>query len=171
MAFNFLDGGFFNQRAQDYQGYAIPQLDRQFGEEQRSLAYKLADAGLTRSSAAAKTIGDLEREYTTNRQQIVDQASDYARQARGDVEGARSNLIGMAQATGDSSAVGNAAVNQSAQIASAPAFSPLGQLFANVGSTIYDARQRQLSDAVRGAGGAKLFATGSNTGSGRVVNA
>ena len=167
--FGQFDDSFYAQRQDAYRAFAMPELDRQYAEAQRSLAATLADRGLTRSSAAAKSLADLEREYALNRQRVADEAANYGQQARANVEAARGNLISLATSTGDAGTVGNSAVNEAARLGATPTFSPLGQIFANIGATAGGIQEQQRVDQLRrGTGGAKVF--GTSAASGRVVN-
>ena len=160
---------FFRQRGDAYSAFAMPELDRQFQDAQRSLGYSLADRGLTRSSVAAKSLADLEREYARSRQAVADEASNYGQQARANVESARGNLINLATSTGDAATVGNSATNEAARLALTPSFSPLGQIFANVGATAGAAQETARANEIRRGGGAKIF--GPSSASSRVVAA
>lgn len=160
---------FYRQRGEAYQGFAMPQLDLQAEEARRKLGYTLAARGLTRSSAAAKSLTDFERDYALQRQGVVDEGARVAQQARADVEGARSNLISMAQATGDAAVAGNSAVGEATRLAAQPTFSPLGQIFQTAASTASDLTNLNRADSIRrSAGGVRTFGVGS--GSGKVVN-
>lgn len=166
--FGQFDDSFFAQRQDAHRAYYIPQLERQFGEARQNLAFSLADRGLTRSSAAAKSLADLEREYALRRQEVTDEAASYAQRTRADIEGARGNLINLASSTGDSATVGNSAVNEAARFTAAPSFSPLGQIFQNAGAGVLaNTEAGRVSDLRRGGGGARVFKSGG--GSSRVV--
>lgn len=167
-AFAGFGDDFYAQRGQAYQGYAIPQLDLQAQEARRKLGYQLASRGLTRSSVAAKSLTDFERDYALQRQGIADESARVAQQARADVEGARTGLIGIAQSTGDAATAGNSAVSEAARLAATPTFSPLGQVFQNAATSVGDMRAQNQVDAIRrSSGGVRTYDVGS--GSGKVV--
>jgi hypothetical protein len=161
---------FFESRRQAALNYNIPQLDRQYGDARRDLAFRLADSSLTRSSVAGRSMADLEREYALRKQEVADQAAGYVNETRADLERSRGNLIQMAQSTGDAALAGNAATNEAARIAAQPAFSPLAQVFQNVGAAVGSARRQRLADDIRSSAGVQIFKP-SGTGSGRTVNA
>jgi hypothetical protein len=163
------DDPFFRQREQAFTQYAMPQADDQYARARQQLVFALADNGLTRSSVAADQAADLDKQFGQRRVEIADQARGYGQQARAEVEGARSNLVNQAQATGDAALAGTGAVNEAARLSAAPTFSPLGALFQNVGAGIGTARSVREADAVRTAlGGAQTFKPTPN--SLRVVN-
>lgn len=166
--FGAFDQSFYDKRAQDFTDYATPEMNRQYGDARRDLVFALSRAGLTNSSVAATRLADLERDYGTRKQEVVDQARGYSQQARADVEQARSNLIGQAQATADSSVAANSALNEANRLRVAPSFSPIGMLFANTAAGIGAARNANDAEAIRAAsGGTRLF---QNTNSSYTVN-
>ena len=167
--FTGFNDGFFDARAADYSGYAMPQVDQQYGKARDSLMHALADASLTRSSVAGTKLGDLEQEYALRKQEVADQARGYASQARSDVEQARSALISQATATGDAQLASNSAMNEANRIAtSTPAFSPIGALFQNVASGVGVTRAAAQSEAVRRAAATPVYQP--SAASSRVVN-
>lgn len=167
---NWLDStftpDFFSRRAADYENFAVPQLDTQKEKARRDLIFALANSGLTRSTAAATPLAELERQYGTQRQQIADRARSYADEARSGVESARGSLIQQLQATGDAGQAYEGARTQVPVLAAVPAFNPLGQVFTDVAGTVGLARNaaqaRDLTTA-----GTRLFNAGQD--SGRVV--
>lgn len=120
---------FFDDRRQAYLDYATPQVDRQFGDAQKQLTFSLARGGLLDSSVRGDKVAGLQEAYDLNRQQVGDQALAFETDARNSVEGARSNLIAMLNATGDSQGAANSALAQAQALSQRPAFSPLTQLF------------------------------------------
>lgn len=163
------DDGFYQGRERAFVDYANPQLDDQYARAREKLIFALADAGTTRSSVAAQKLADLERDYGLRKIEVADQARGYAQQARGDVESARGDLIRQATATGDAALAGTAATNEASRLASAQVFSPLGQVFQNVGAGIGAVRRAQDAQEVRNAlGGAKIY--NPSASSLRVVN-
>jgi hypothetical protein len=169
--FTQFDDPFDQGRERAFLDYANPQLDDQYGKARRDLIFALANAGTTRSSVAGQQLADLERDYGLRKVEVADQARGYAQQARGDVEAARGGLIQQAVATGDAALAGTGAVNEANRLVSAQSFSPLGQVFQNVGAGVGAVRRAQDAEAVRGQiTGAKLFQPASASTSMRVVN-
>lgn len=61
-AYAGFDDDYFNGFARDFVNYYKPQVERQFGDANRSLTYMLADSGNLNSSAAANEFSDLVRQ-------------------------------------------------------------------------------------------------------------
>jgi hypothetical protein len=120
---------YFGKRQQSYLDYASPQLDKQYADAQKQLSFALARSGNSDSSARAAQLGDLQKLYDTNKQQVADQAISYGTQARNSVEDARSNLIQTLNSTGDATGAANSALARAAALSAPDAYSPLGQLF------------------------------------------
>ncbi|WP_424360992.1 hypothetical protein [Methylocystis parvus] len=127
---------FFNGRRQAALNYYMPQLDQQYSDAQKQLTYALARAGGSQSSAAAQQQGDLQQKYSTNRQQIADQANNLATGARNNVESARANLIAMLNTTGDTQGALNSARASMASLSAPDAYSPLADLFTTATSAL-----------------------------------
>jgi hypothetical protein len=168
-AFQQFDDGFFNQRAQNYTDYATPQLNNQYDKARRDLVYALADSGLTRSTAAATPLGELERRYGEQRLQIADQARNYADEARSGIARARDGLIGTLNQTADIGQTVQSTMQQIPVLSAVPAYNPLGQVFSDLGTTVGLARNAAYARQNAGGGGARLFSSSSGGGSGRVV--
>lgn len=168
-AFGGFNDAFFTGREAAYRDYAAPQLDDQYGRARESLFHALQRSGLANSSVAAQRLADLERDYGLQKQSLVDQARSYGQQARADVEGARASLISQAQSTADASLAGTQAMSEAQRLSAAPAFNPLGQIFANVAAGIGTARNANEAEAIRRqSGSARIYQP--TAASARVVN-
>lgn len=143
---------FFNKRQQAYLDYATPQLDDQYADAQKALAFSLARSGNSDSSVRAEKLGELQKLYDTNKQQVADQARAYSNQSRTAVEDARTNLIQTLNATGDAQGAANSALARASALASPDAYSPLGQLFSTFTSAL--GQQAALERASAYSGGA-----------------
>lgn len=168
-AFSGFDDAFFDSRAQGYRDYALPQLEEQWTNTLRDLTYALSRSGMLNSSVAAEKQAEAKRMYDRYKQQIESQAANYAAQARGDVERNRGDLVAQLNATADPTAAANAAMARAQSLTAMPAFSPLGQLFADFteGLGRYQATNRatDLANQIR------LYNPGgSSGGSGRIIN-
>lgn len=124
----FNDDFFANQR-QAFQDFAMPQLDNQFQDASKELTFDLARSGLLNSSVRGEQSSRLQQLYDENRQQVDNEALSREQAARNNVEGARSNLVSMLQATGDAQGAANQALSRAAMLSQPEPFSPLGQLF------------------------------------------
>lgn len=142
--FQGFDNNFYDKRAQDYSDYYAPQVAQQYREAQRQQAFQLARQGTTESSAAAHENGILNQRYGDQQAAIASGAIDSANQARSQMETARGNLISELHSTADPASASQAAVNRAALLAQEKnQFSPLGDLFSNIGSLNQSYRQNQ----------------------------
>lgn len=123
--------GFFDRRRQAYVDFAKPQLEDQYGDAQKELTFALARGGNLNSSVRGEKAADLEKRFTLANQEIQDKALSQANEARSQVEGARTDLIGMLNATGDAEGAANSAVSRANVLSQPTAYSPLSQLFAD----------------------------------------
>lgn len=132
---NIFDGQFndqfFDKRRQAYLDYATPQLQDQYGKTQEELTYALARGGNLNSSARGEKTAELQKKFDLTQQEIADKALSQANEARGQVEGARSDLVSMLNATGDAEGAANSATARATALSQPAAFSPLSGLFAD----------------------------------------
>lgn len=166
---NFNDD-FFAKRRQAYVDYALPQVDEQYGDAQRQLAFALSRAGLGNSSVRGSEAGRLQKKYDLTKQEVVDRGLTEEGQARGSIEDARSNLIAMLNATGDSDAAISGATARISSLSAPPAYSPLSNLFAEATTAL--GQQAALERANYYSGGAVTpprYGTGLFTPSNRSV--
>jgi hypothetical protein len=131
---------FYNQRAQDYQNYAMPQLYQQMNQANKQGFYGLADRGLQVSGAANQFGSALGRETNLQKQGIVDTGIGQAQQLRKDVEGQRSQLVSQLQASADPTTAGQQALQAASAYSLPSMFTPIGNLFGNFAS-IYAGNQ------------------------------
>jgi hypothetical protein len=170
--FGQFNDNFYNGRARAYTDYANPQLDDQYGRARNSLIYALTDAGTLGSSAGADKLALLERDYSTNKQSIADQAAAYASEARTNVGNARAAVTRDLVNGGNAGQAGAAAAQQAQTVSAAPSFSPLAQLFQNMTAGIGSAAGANQNAALlaNGTGQTPTFRVGTGSGSGRVVS-
>lgn len=156
---------FYNKRSQDYLDYALPTLDRQFQEQERSLVSELARTGNLNSSLRGDLTGKLRRQYDTSKLTIQDQANSYAANARAQVQQARAGLLDSNSRLADPGTVRTMAEAQAAGVAVPPQYQSLGQMIADLSTGISGAAP------VRQTGGSTGVNLYSNTsGSGRVIS-
>lgn len=149
-AFSGFNDDFYNQRQQAYVDYAMPQLNRQYGDALDNLTFALARSGLLESSVAARKQGDLNYDYQLQRQGVVDEGARLANQARSDIANARSSVVSDLYATENPAAAAAAAQARARIATQQPTFSPLGALFQNITSGLADwAENRAYSDGYR----------------------
>lgn len=154
------DDEFFEGRRESFLGYAMPQLNDQYGDAQQELTYSLARGGNLNSSTRGDQASELQKLFDTNSQQITDRAMSYENQARNAVEDARSNLITTLNATGDAEGAANSALSRATVLSRPEAYSPLGQLFVDFTSGL--GAQAAQERAAAASGG--LYTAPYNTG-------
>lgn len=172
-AFSQFDDNFFNARRDAYVSYATPQLSEQYAKAQDDLTYALSRSGLLRSTVAGERRADLKRDFDRQSQNITDTGMNYANTARGDVEGARSELVSQLNASSDPGGAQTSALARAGLLAQNPNFSPLTALFQNVtaglAASAQAARDERASANSRTLG-TQLFGASSRTNdSGRVI--
>lgn len=128
-AFSGFDDNFYEQRAQEYEDYANPQLYQQYDRTQKNLAYALARAGLGNSSAAAEKSSALDKELAQQQRNMVDTGKAGANELRRTVEGQRSNLISQLEASADPGAAASLATRTAQAYEVPQTFQPIGQFF------------------------------------------
>ncbi|MGU3358881.1 hypothetical protein ACLBWX_00965 [Methylobacterium sp. M6A4_1b] len=130
--FSQFDQPFFDKQRDSYTGFALPQLDDQYGKAQKTLTYALARDGNLNSSAQAVQNAELQKTYDTQRLAIADQGQNFANQARSSVEDARGNLISTLNATGDATQAAQSAAARAGALSAPQGYSALGDAFGAV---------------------------------------
>lgn len=144
------DDTFYNGRKQAYLDYANPQLEKQRGDAAKQLTFSLARSGLLNSSARAQQEGSLADLYGQQSKAIGQQATQQETDSRNAVEGARSDLITMLNATGDADSAANSAIARSQALSATPAYSPLGDLFSSFTNTLGTQAAQERASALSG---------------------
>lgn len=132
--------GFYDQRAQAYERFALPTLADEYLRSSRGLGYRLAGQGLFRSSASEKARADLGREVSRQKRSIADEGIRQGQALRGEVEQNRSNLLNQLYATNNPSLAQSQAIASASQMRAPSPFAPVGG-FLNDWSNIYLAKQ------------------------------
>jgi len=127
---------FFDKQRDAYMDYATPQLQDQYGKTQEELTFALARGGNLNSSVRGEKAADLQKRFGLGQQEIADKALSQANEARSQVEGARSDLVGMLNATGDAEGAAKSATARAATLSQPAAFSPLSNMFADFTSAL-----------------------------------
>lgn len=168
--FGGFNDGFYKKRADDYTAYAMPEVERQAGQQKKDLTYALARTGNLDSSAAIDKAAELGQEVNNQRIGVSNEAQNQANNLRGQVENTRGNVVAELNATGDAQAASASAMRASQNLNQPAGFSPLGNLFLNFAQTVAGIGSRAGNgySGFTGGGGSPLFATGS--GSQRVVS-
>jgi len=157
---------FFKKRSDEYMAVMNPQLVKQYRQANEGLAYSLARTGLTDSSERAKSEGILKGQLDAGRTEVANQAIDRTNEQRQAVEQGKTALIQQLNATGDSNAVANQALNAANRLAGQQSYSLLGNMFAGGMGLVSDARTAKMYDrnAVGLDGYKQMFGFGSGSG-------
>lgn len=163
--FGQFNDDFYNKRSGDYLNYALPQLDREYETEQRQLIAQLARSGNLNSSLRGDLSGKLLNDYNTRKTGLQDTANKYAADARAQVETARGELLQSNSQLADPGTIRTMAQARASGVAVDPQYQSLGDMIANLSSTLPGAASGQTSST---AGGVQLYSP-SQRGSGRLV--
>lgn len=123
---------FFNQRAQDYRNYAMPQLSQQYRQANDSLNYGFQNRGLAGSSAAKQGQSNLNLEMGRQQQNIVDTGQSQANALRAQVENARLQAIQQLYMSADPGQASLTALNSASGFQAPNAFQPVANAFSNI---------------------------------------
>lgn len=148
---------FYNQRAQDYINYALPQLADQYRQTRSAIGFGLSNRGLQQSTVANEASSRLERETGRNRQTIADTGLEQANQLRRDVEASRQQALAQLQQTADPAGAVRSAVNSAMGFQRAPTFTPIANMFGNIAQQYV---QNQLLNNAGGGLGSGLYSGG-----------
>lgn len=146
--FSQFNDDYFNKQRENYLGFALPQLDDQYGKAQKTLTYALARDGNLNSSAQAYQNAELQKTYDTQRLGIADQGQNYANQARSSVEDARGNLISTLNATGDATQAAQSAAARAGALSAPQGYSPIGDAFGAVLNGVAVSAQNSRAQAL-----------------------
>lgn len=123
---------FYNQKRDAYLNYATPQLEDQYGDARRQVAFALSRAGMTDSSVASNRFGDLTKDYGLRKQEVADTAQNYAQDLRAKTAEARASAATALYSGQSPDEVARQALSTANQlIASTPQQNPIGAVFQN----------------------------------------
>lgn len=131
------DDNFYQQRAQAYEDFAMPQLQQQYGDTFKQINYGLANRGLSRSTAAGTQYSTLNRETGRAQQQIADTGIAQSQQLKSSVEDARQRAISMLYQTADPAQASAAAINTASSFQAPSTFAPIANMFSNLANQYY----------------------------------
>ena len=124
------DDAFYNDYKQGIVDYYQPQVGEQYNDAQKELTYRLARAGLLRSSMAAEEAGDLSRQYDLNSAEVRNKADQGAADLRTNVAGQRAKIENQLLSSEDPNAAASQATAAVRDISlDQPNMSPLSALF------------------------------------------
>ena len=153
---------FFNAQRDNYINYAMPQVEDQKSKAGRELLFAMDRAGQTEGSARADLAGELQKRFELQSQKVRDDGLAFSTQTRNNVEGARTDLVAMLNATGDAEGAAQSAIARSAALSQPAAYSPIGNLFADFTGALGTQAAAERARYYGGAGtpGAARYQTG-----------
>lgn len=122
---------FFEAQEDAYTQNFLPQLDRQFDRAHETSVKRLAGRGQLDGSAGARVLGDLQRQFQSERAGIASRAFDHSRRTRGNLESARSGVLQQVRAGAAPAEAASQARVAASQASAQGDFSPLGDVFAD----------------------------------------
>lgn len=134
--FGKFNDGFYQKRYNDYEDYALPQVNQQQAGQRRDLIYALARDGNLDSSAAVDKSAELQELGNQQRVNAADEGLNQENALRGQVEQTRGNVVSELNATGDDQAASQSAMRAVQNLNQPAGFSPLGNLFANFANSV-----------------------------------
>lgn len=123
---------FYNQAAQDYVQYAVPQVAQQYNEARKSIDYGLANRGLYGGSAQQKANSDLNLNVGQQEQSISDNARTTATNLQSQVQSSQQNAINNLYQSADPSGAAASAVQSAAQFNVPQSFTPILNAFSGL---------------------------------------
>lgn len=130
--FSGYNDNFFNQRAQAYEDYALPQLGQQYQQTKNALQFNLSNRGLLGGSVANQENSDLNLSLGQQKQGIADQGQAQAQQLRSDVQNSKLQAISQLYQTASPAQAQSSALADASRLSAPSSFAPLANGFANL---------------------------------------
>src|SRR6516162_4286522 len=128
-AFSGFTPAFYQQRAQDYTNFALPQVGQQYREARNLIGFNLANRGLFGGSASNKQWGDLAETYARAKQNVVDLGQAQAQSLQTAVENAKNTQLGYLYQSADPAQAGAGATAAAASLQTPQAFPIVAEQF------------------------------------------
>lgn len=135
-AFSQFNDPYYEKYQNDYTSNYTPQLSDQYNDAYRKLVLGLSHSGNLSSSEGARDIGSLKKTFADSKVQVANQALSATNALRGNVESERSKLMQLNTESADPAQAGSSATSAAASLTAPPAYSPLGNAFANIIASI-----------------------------------
>jgi hypothetical protein len=128
---------FYNQRAQAYQDYALPQLAQQYQQARNQVGFGLANRGLLHSGAAQTQWQGLNRQMSEGRQNIADIGLGQAQALQRQIEASKDTQLGFLYQSADPSKAGAQAIASAASFSQPSVYAPLANQFSGLLNQYY----------------------------------
>jgi hypothetical protein len=125
---DYSDSPFLDALQQSFLDFATPEVQRQAGGVQRSLRQGLARRGTLESSVGAEKSADLDRQKAEALARVSARGQEIRSQRAADIEKARTGIVAQLEATANSAAAANDAINSAQILSATQEFKPLGKL-------------------------------------------
>lgn len=127
--FSFADSPLLDELEKAFLDFATPEIQRQAEGAREKTTQQLARRGTLKSSIAAENFADIDRQRTEALSRAATKASEIRNQRISDLERSRNSIIAQLEATGNTSAAAQSAVNAVQAASATDNFEPLGQIF------------------------------------------
>jgi hypothetical protein len=141
---------FYAKRKGEYEGYALPQLAKEYEQTRQNMIYDLANKGLLNSSAAETTTMSLGNEVAKRKREIGDAAVNYEQQLRKQVADEKAAMVAQLYATADPASASQAALASASRLQMPSAFEPVGNFLTDW--TAMNLAKKQYEQAQAGSG-------------------
>lgn len=141
--FSKFDDGYYSGLGKSYLDYYTPQLDTQYNDTKKQLAYKYGDQGALDSGAYNNDVARLTREYGVQRNQITDKSLEQQQGARSAVEQNRADLISQLEGGAGVESVASSALARAEAATRPPVYSPLADVFSSFTNALATSRGLQ----------------------------
>ena len=131
-AFAQYNPGYYNQFKTTYAGNYNPEIDKQYESATGKMTAALAGRGMIDSSLAANKFGEALATKNEARARVANDAEVAAGDLKGKVAARKSDLYSLNQAAADPEGISAQAVGAATALTAPPAYSQLGQVFADV---------------------------------------
>ena len=137
---------FFDSRRDALMDYERPQIEDQYSDAMRQLAFALARSGLSRSSVGATRRAQGAEKFEKAKQDSAMRGEKARSDAQSAVEEARQRLVANNAALADPTEAANSAIASAQQMTTLPAYDPVLNLFGDISeglATQADLERRQ----------------------------
>lgn len=163
-AYSQFNPAYYQQRAQDYINYAMPQLQQQFQGTRNQQGFNVANRGLRGGSVNKQQTSDLARAFSGAQQGIADTGLAQSQQLQQQVEASRNALLGQLYQSADPASAQAQARNTAASFATPSTFAPLGNAFSSLSNAYNQYNLNNSYNQMLGQYGSSIPGLGVNTG-------
>lgn len=123
---------YYDRFKSTYTGNYNPEIDKQYDAATGKLTAALAGRGMLESSLSANKFGEAQTTRNTARARVANDAEVAAGDLKGKIASRKADLYSLNQAAADPEGIAAQATGAATALTAPPAYSELGQVFANV---------------------------------------